>query len=125
MITKKERLEERLSKLTAQINKIKTSRPETLYLTDIDFEPQEKKMGHYAIEITETLQKIIAVEAENEEAAYAAVKEMYKNGDIVLTGDDFIHSDIDNFEMEQEQAKELFLEQNPPELDNEEIEFSM
>lgn len=82
-------------------------------------------MGHYAIEITETLQKIVAIEAESEEAAYAAVNEMYKNGEITLSADDFTHTSINNFEMEQGQAKELYLRQNPRERDNEEIQFSM
>ena len=49
----------------------------------------------YIIEITETLQKQVEVEAQNESEAIRIIKEKYKNEDIILTEQDFIDYEID------------------------------
>lgn len=49
----------------------------------------------YIIEITETLQKQIEVEAKNESQAISLIKEKYKKGEIILTEQDFIDYEID------------------------------
>ena len=45
-------------------------------------------------EITETLQRTIEVEAENEEDALRKVKELYRNEEIVLDSSDFVGVEI-------------------------------
>ena len=49
----------------------------------------------YIVEIVETLQKQIEVEAQNESEAIKLIKEKYKNEDIILTEQDFIDYEID------------------------------
>ena len=49
----------------------------------------------FLVEITETLQHSIYVEAENECDAIFKVKKLYKSCDIVLTADDFIDAEFD------------------------------
>lgn len=49
----------------------------------------------YIIEITETLQRQIEVEAQNESEAIKLIKEKYKNEEIILSEEDFIDSEID------------------------------
>ena len=49
----------------------------------------------YIIEITETLQKQIEVEAQNESQAIKLIKEKYKNEEIILTEQDFIDYETD------------------------------
>ena len=49
----------------------------------------------YIIEITETLQKQIEVEAQNESEAISLVKENYKHEEIILSEEDFIDYEID------------------------------
>lgn len=51
-------------------------------------------MKSYKFEITEILQKIINVEAIDENEAYKIVSNKYKNGEIVLDSDDFIEKEI-------------------------------
>lgn len=51
-------------------------------------------MGIFKTEITETLQRTIEVEAENEEDALRKVKKMYKNEEIVLDSSDFVGVEI-------------------------------
>ena len=53
-------------------------------------------MGKYKLEITETLQKIVEVEAKNEREAEQIVKEMYNNEDVVLDYQDFVDIDFKN-----------------------------
>lgn len=57
-------------------------------------------MKKYRILITETLQKVVEVEAENFSDAYDLVVEKYRDGNIVLDYDDFIDSQIENFTSE-------------------------
>lgn len=52
-------------------------------------------MNKYSVEITETLQRTVEVEAENATEAYKKVNAMYRDADIVLDSDDFIDFDID------------------------------
>ena len=47
-------------------------------------------MKKYNIEITETLQKTVTVEAETPEAAMSKVMAAYDDGSIVLGGDDMV-----------------------------------
>lgn len=48
----------------------------------------------YQVEITETLQKIVTVKAENPNEAWKIVREMYGDEEIVLTSEDYIDTDI-------------------------------
>lgn len=49
----------------------------------------------YKVQITETLQRIIEVEASNEREALLSVKEKYKKEDIVLNETDYINTEFD------------------------------
>lgn len=51
----------------------------------------------YKIEITETLQKIVEVEAPSYSEAFQNVWNDYNNGDIVLSSDDFVCFDINEY----------------------------
>lgn len=51
----------------------------------------------YQIEITETLQKIVEVEAPSYSEAFQNVWNDYNNGDIVLDSDDFVCFDINEY----------------------------
>lgn len=51
----------------------------------------------YKIEITETLQKVVEVEAENFSEAIIKVATDYKDGEIVLDGMDFVGYGIKEF----------------------------
>lgn len=53
-------------------------------------------MYKYKVEITETLQKTIEVEADNKEDALHKVMKMYKNEEVILDGNDFIDLDFKN-----------------------------
>lgn len=46
-------------------------------------------MKHYEIYIKETLIRRVEIEADNEDDAETKVQELYDNGDIVLSADDF------------------------------------
>lgn len=54
-------------------------------------------MNKYIIEITETLQRMIEVEAKDEKSAILDVAERYKKGEIVLDSSDFIEYEIKGF----------------------------
>lgn len=49
----------------------------------------------YKVEITETLQRTVEVEAKDEGKAYQIVKDMYRNEEIVLSADDYIDTKIE------------------------------
>ncbi len=51
-------------------------------------------MKTFQVEITEILQKIILIDAEDENEAYVKVSDMYENCDIILDADDFIQNEI-------------------------------
>lgn len=51
-------------------------------------------MNKYNIEITETIQKIIEIEADNEQAALHSAMNKYKNSEVILTDEDFIDVDF-------------------------------
>lgn len=55
-------------------------------------------MKKYDVEITEILQRIISIEAEDENEAHKKVSAMYKCGEIVLDSDDFIDKEINLLE---------------------------
>lgn len=50
----------------------------------------------FNIEITETLQKIIEIEADNEEDALHKVMRMYKNEEVILDYDNFVDVSFKN-----------------------------
>ena len=54
------------------------------------------KMNKYKVEITETLQKTIEVEADNKEDAMHKVMKMYKNSEVILDDNDFVNLDFNN-----------------------------
>jgi hypothetical protein len=51
-------------------------------------------MNEYKFEITETLQRIVKIEANNEKEAYEIINSMYKKEEFVLDSSDFIDSEI-------------------------------
>jgi hypothetical protein len=51
-------------------------------------------MKNYSVEITETLQKIIDVEADSPDDAIEKVRKQYRNQEIVLYGSDYVDTDI-------------------------------
>ena len=51
-------------------------------------------MKKYSIEITETLSRTIETDAESEEVALEKVRQMYRNGDIILDASDYIETEI-------------------------------
>lgn len=58
-------------------------------------------MNRYKVEFTETLQRSIEIEADNELEAYKLAKSMYHNEDIVLDESNFVGIDIDVNKMER------------------------
>lgn len=52
-------------------------------------------MKKFLVRITETLEKTVEVNAENELDAVNAVTELYRNSEIVLDSSDFIGTDIE------------------------------
>lgn len=54
-------------------------------------------MPSFKIEIIETLSRVVEVEAETDEEAYIMVEQAYKDGEIVLTDDDYVGYDIQYF----------------------------
>lgn len=52
-------------------------------------------MKKFLVRITETLEKTVEVDAENELDAVNAVTELYRNSEIVLDSSDFIGADIE------------------------------
>lgn len=51
-------------------------------------------MKRYYVSVTETLNKVVSVDAESEEDAVNAVKDAYDNCEIVLESDDFIGEQV-------------------------------
>ena len=49
------------------------------------------------VEITETLQRVIPIEADNEYDAINKVRQLYKNEKIVLDSSDYIDTEINIF----------------------------
>lgn len=54
-------------------------------------------MKKFKIKITETLQKVIEVEAENLTEAVGTVEDMWYGSEVILTADDFIQVDFSEF----------------------------
>lgn len=48
----------------------------------------------YKVEITETLQRVIEIESKDENLAYVVVKQLYKDGSIVLDSSDYVDTVI-------------------------------
>lgn len=53
-------------------------------------------MNQYKVEITEILQKIIEIKAENKEDASHKAMKMYKNEEVILDNNDFIDVNFKN-----------------------------
>ena len=51
-------------------------------------------MNKYTIEITETLQRQIEIEANDHDEAFKIIKRKYRNGEIVLDSNDYIDTDF-------------------------------
>ena len=51
-------------------------------------------MNTFRIEITETLQRVVEVNASSEKEAINKVMDMYKNEEVVLDSNDFIETDF-------------------------------
>ena len=51
-------------------------------------------MKTFEIEIKETLSRIVKVKAKTENEAFAIVKQMYNNEDVILDSDDFVDVEI-------------------------------
>ena len=49
----------------------------------------------YEVEITETLQRIVEIEADDEDSAYRKAKQMYRDESIVLDDSDYVDTKID------------------------------
>lgn len=54
-------------------------------------------MNRFMVEIKETLAKVIEVQAESIEEAISIVDELYKNEKIVLDSNDFIDTEIKEY----------------------------
>ena len=54
-------------------------------------------MEIYKIEVKETLSRIIEIEAKSNDEAILKVKEMYKKEEIVLSSDDFVTTEIEDY----------------------------
>ena len=57
-------------------------------------------MPQFTISITETLSRLVTVEAEDDEAAYNLVRSQYNEGEIVLDSDDYDDVEFANEELE-------------------------
>ena len=51
-------------------------------------------MKRYYVSVTETLNKVVSVDAESEDEAVSAVNDAYNNCEIVLDSDDFIGEQV-------------------------------
>ncbi len=51
-------------------------------------------MPKFSVEITETLQKVITVEAQDEAEALWKAEDMWKNGEYVLDSENFMGADF-------------------------------
>lgn len=51
-------------------------------------------MNTYKFEITETLQRVVSINAADEKEAYEIISSLYKEEEIVLDSNDFIDSKI-------------------------------
>ena len=60
----------------------------------------------YKVEITETLSRVVEVDAESREQAEMAVQEWYRSGYIVLDAEDQKECDINIYEEKQPQRRE-------------------
>lgn len=55
-------------------------------------------MKEYAIEVIETLSRVVHVDAESEAEALVTVSDMYYNEDIVLDASDHVDTDFNIYE---------------------------
>ncbi len=57
-------------------------------------------MKEFKVEITEYLQRVITVEADNKREAILKVKEEYDKGNIILDSNDFVTNEIEIYKDE-------------------------
>ena len=62
-------------------------------------------MKKYKVTITETLEKVVEVEAENYDEAVDIVGDEYRNGEIILCSDDYTDTDFSVEEIPTENEK--------------------
>ena len=63
-------------------------------------------MKKFTVEITETLQRQIEVEAEDENEAISKVEDMYRNEEVVLDSGDYIDTDFNIIDKNGEKVGE-------------------
>lgn len=54
----------------------------------------EKEKRTYTVEVSELLSRCIEIEASSEKEALDAVRDKYRNGEIILDAEDFAHCNI-------------------------------
>lgn len=62
-------------------------------------------MPQYTVEITETLQKQITIDASSKVEAYIMAKLMYKNSEIVLDAENHVDTKIDVYDKIQTKSR--------------------
>lgn len=63
-------------------------------------------MKRYYVSVTETLNKVVSVDAESKEEAVRKVQDAYDNSDIILDSDNFAGEHIELDEEDQEHWRE-------------------
>ena len=66
----------------------------------------------FTVEITETLQRQVEVEAEDEFEAEDIVREMYRNEEIVLDAEDYIDTEFEVLEDDADDKNYLIIEED-------------
>jgi len=59
---------------------------------------EENEMNIYRICVTEYLERVLEIKADNDDTALRQVEEMFNSDEVVLTADDFSYRDIDCIE---------------------------
>lgn len=54
-------------------------------------------MTTFTIELTEVLSRLVTIDARNEAEAFAIVEKCYRDGELILTADDFQERTIEAF----------------------------
>lgn len=70
--------------------------------TEIIIEWEDSTNGNkYPVKITETLEKVVYVEAESKDEAWEKAQELWNDSEIILTADDFVKADFEAMESEE------------------------
>lgn len=54
-------------------------------------------MGKFTVYVTETLERVIEVEAKNHDEAEDIVRKKYENGEIILDSSDYVSTEFSKF----------------------------